>query len=58
VTVITQRAIPAEKIDAAAARTELEKVTSAKATGHEALAAREMAAEAARALVRTATRGR
>jgi len=58
VTVITQRAIPAEKIDAAAARAELEKVTSAKATGHEALAAREKAAAAARALVRTATRGR
>ena len=58
VTVITQRAIPAEKIDAAAARAELEKVTSARATGDEALAARQKAADAARALVRVAGRGR
>jgi len=58
VTVITQRAIPAEKIDAAAARAELEKVTTAKATGDDALAARQKAADAARALVRAAGRGR
>jgi F-type H+-transporting ATPase subunit epsilon len=58
VTVITQRAIPAEKVDAAAARAELERVTSTKATGDEALAARQKAADAARALVRAASRGR
>jgi F-type H+-transporting ATPase subunit epsilon len=58
VTVITQRAIPADKIDAAAARAELGKVTATKATGDEALAAKLKAAEAARALVRAATRGR
>ncbi len=58
VTVITQRAIPAEKIDIAAARADLEKLTSTKAVGDEALAARHKAADAARALVRAAGRGR
>ncbi len=58
VTVITQRAIPAEKIDAAAARADLERVTATKASGHEALAARQQAADAARALVRAAGRNR
>jgi F-type H+-transporting ATPase subunit epsilon len=56
VTVITQRAIPAEKIDAAAARAELERIMAAGAAGEEALAAREKAAAAARALVRAASR--
>ncbi|MFM7107824.1 MAG: FoF1 ATP synthase subunit delta/epsilon [Planctomycetaceae bacterium] len=58
VTVITQRAIPAETIDAAAARSDLERVTTAKAAGDEALAARQKAADAARALLRTAGRAR
>jgi F-type H+-transporting ATPase subunit epsilon len=58
VTVITQRAVPAEKLDAAAARAELEAVATARATGDEAIDAKLRAAEAARALVRTATRGR
>jgi F-type H+-transporting ATPase subunit epsilon len=58
VTVITQRAVPAEKLDAAAARLELESVSTARATGDEAIDAKLKAAEAARALLRTATRGR
>ncbi len=58
VTVITQRAIPAEKIDAAQARADLERITAAPATGDEAIAAKLKAQEAARAVVRTATGGR
>ena len=56
VTVITQRALPAEKLDAAAARADLEKIAATKATGDEALAARLRAQDAARAVVRTAGR--
>ena len=56
VAVITQRAVPAEKVDAAAARAELEKISSTRATGDEAIDAKLKAEEAARALVRTATR--
>ena len=58
VTVITQRAVPAESIDPATARADLERILAEKATGDEALAARQRAADAARALVRAATRGR
>ena len=58
VTVITQRSIPAEKLDAAAARAELEKITSTRATGDEAIDAKVRAEDAARALVRTAARVR
>ena len=58
VTVITQRAVPAEKLDAAAARAELEKLAATKAVGDEAIAARFAAQEAARAVVRTAGRSR
>jgi F-type H+-transporting ATPase subunit epsilon len=58
VTVITQRAIPAEKIDVASARSELEQVATARATGDEAIAAKLAATEAARALLRTAERAR
>ncbi|MFM8735496.1 MAG: FoF1 ATP synthase subunit delta/epsilon [Pirellulales bacterium] len=58
VTVITQRAIPAERLDAAAARTELEKISGTRATGDESIDEKMRAADAARALVRTATRGR
>ncbi len=57
VTVITQRAIPAEKIDAAAARTDLERIATTKAVGDDAIDAKMRAAEAARALLRTAARG-
>ena len=56
VTVITQRAVPTEKIDAAAARADLERVSSAAARGDEAIAARRQAADAARAMVRAARR--
>lgn len=56
VTVITQRAVPAEKIDAITARAELEKIAAAGAAGDEAIDAKLKAAEAARALVRSATR--
>ena len=56
ITVITQRAIPAEKIDAAEARAELQRVSAASAAGDEALVARQRAADAARALVRAAGR--
>jgi len=58
VTVITPRAIPAEKVDAAAARADLERITASRVTGDEAIDARIRAEQAARALVRTATRGR
>jgi F-type H+-transporting ATPase subunit epsilon len=56
VTVITQRAVPAEKLDASAARADLEKLAAAKATGDEAIAAKLRAQDAARAVVRTAGR--
>jgi F-type H+-transporting ATPase subunit epsilon len=58
VTVIAQRAVPAEQIDLTAARAELDKIRSTKASGTEAIAAKIAAEEAARALVRTAERGR
>jgi F-type H+-transporting ATPase subunit epsilon len=58
VTVITQRAVPAEKLDPTTARAELDAVSTARATGDEAIDAKLEATEAARALVRTATRGR
>ena len=56
VTVITQRAIPAEKVDPAAARAEFEKIAGTRATGDEAIAAKSGAERAARALVRVAER--
>jgi len=56
VTVITQRAIPAEKVDPAVARAAFEKVSGTRATGDEAIAAKLGAAQAARALVRAAER--
>jgi F-type H+-transporting ATPase subunit epsilon len=58
VTVITQRAIPAEKIDVAQARSALEKIDGEKAAGDEAIAAKLRAQASARAIIRTATRGR
>jgi hypothetical protein len=54
--VITQRAVPAEKIDAAAARAELDKISSTRATGDDAIDAKLKAEDAARAFFRTATR--
>ena len=58
VTVITQRAIPVEKLDLAAARADLEKVQSTPARGAEAIDAKLGASATARALVRAASRGR
>jgi F-type H+-transporting ATPase subunit epsilon len=58
VTIITQRAIPGEKLSDAAARAELDKLRGTTATGDEAIAAKLKALEAARALVRTSERGR
>lgn len=56
VTVITQRAIAAEQLDATAARAELEKIAGTRAVGDEAIAAKLAAQNAARVVVRTATR--
>jgi len=56
VTVITQRALPSEKVDLAAARAEFEKIAGTRATGDEAIAAKLGAEQAARALVRAAER--
>jgi F-type H+-transporting ATPase subunit epsilon len=58
VTVITQRAIPVDKLDLATARADLEKVQSAPARGAEAIEAKLGATATARALVRAASRGR
>ena len=58
VTVITQRAIAADAIDGQDARRELEQVQSTKAVGEKAIEARLAAADAARALARTASRSR
>lgn len=54
VTVITQRAIPGEKLSGAEARSQLDKLRGTIATGDEAIAARMKAEETARALVRAA----
>ena len=54
VTVITQRAVPAEKVDIAAARADLEKISGTRASGDEAIEAKQRAERTARALVRTA----
>jgi len=54
VTVITQRAVPVEKVDPAAARAEFEKIAGTRATGDEAITAKLRAEQAARALVRAA----
>jgi len=56
VTVITQRALPAEKVDVAAARSEFDKIAGTRATGDEAIDAKLASQEAARALVRAAER--
>lgn len=58
VSVITQRAVPADAIDAAAARAELERVAATRAAGDEAIDAKLRQLETARTLVRTAARQR
>ena len=54
VTVITQRALPVEKVDVAAARADLAKASGEVATGDEAIDAKLRAVQTARALVRAA----
>jgi len=58
VTVITQRAVPAEKLDLEAARADLERIGAAVATGAEAIEAKLRAQATAREVVRSAGRGR
>jgi F-type H+-transporting ATPase subunit epsilon len=58
VTVITQRAVPAEKLDLAEARAELAEITARTATGDEAIDAKLRAQDAAREIVRIAARSR
>ena len=58
VTVITQRAIPAEKIDLSEARQHLEKVRGTIAAGEEAIATKMKAEATAREVVRIAERNR
>lgn len=58
VTVITQRAIPAEKLDLTQARSALEKIQGTVATGEEAIATKMQAEAAAREVVRIAERNR
>jgi F-type H+-transporting ATPase subunit epsilon len=54
VTVITQRALPVEKVDVAAARADLAKASGEVAAGDEAIDAKLRAVQTARALVRAA----
>ncbi|MGB8852838.1 MAG: F0F1 ATP synthase subunit epsilon [Pirellulales bacterium] len=56
VSVITQRAVPAEALDAAAAKADLERIAASRATGDEAIATKLRELETARKLVRTASR--
>jgi F-type H+-transporting ATPase subunit epsilon len=58
VTVITQRAVPAEKIDLTQAREELEKIRGTVATGDEEIATKMQAEATAREVVRVAERSR
>jgi F-type H+-transporting ATPase subunit epsilon len=58
VTVITQRAVPAEKIDLTQAREQLEKIRGTVATGDEAIATKMQAENTAREVVRIAERSR
>ncbi len=58
VTVITQRAIPAEKIDLSQAREQLDKIRGTVATGEEAIASKMQAEATAREVVRIAERSR
>ena len=56
VSVITQRAVPAETLDQAAAKADLERIAASRATGDEAIATKLRELETARKLVRTASR--
>ncbi len=58
VTVITQQAVPSEKIDLGDARAALERIRTTKATGADALEAKLGAEATARERVRSAQRGR
>jgi F0F1-type ATP synthase epsilon subunit len=58
VTVVTQRALAAEKLDLAEARAALAEITAKPATGDEAIAAKLAAQESARGILRIAGRGR
>lgn len=58
VTVITQRAVPAEKLDLVRARADLAEITAKPASGDEAIGAKLRAQEAARAIVRISQRSR
>jgi len=58
VTVITQRAVPAEKIDLTQAREQLQKIQGTVATGDEAIATKMQAENTAREVVRIAERSR
>jgi len=58
VTIITQRAIPAENIDLTQARADFEKIRGTTATGEDAIAAKMQAEATAREVVRIAERGR
>jgi F-type H+-transporting ATPase subunit epsilon len=58
VTVITQRALPAEKLDLAKARQELSTLSAEPARGDEAIDAKLQAQQAAREVVRIAERAR
>jgi F-type H+-transporting ATPase subunit epsilon len=56
VTIITQRSVPVEKLDASAARAGLEKIKATAAHGDEAIVARMRTEEVARAMLRAAER--
>jgi len=58
VTIITQRAIPAENIDLTQARADFEKIRGTTATGEDAIAAKMQAEATAREVVRIAERSR
>jgi F-type H+-transporting ATPase subunit epsilon len=58
VTVITQRAVPAAKIDLAEARAALAEITAQPATGDEAIDAKLRSQQAAREIVRIARQAR
>lgn len=56
VTVVTQRAVPADRLDADAARADLERLRSERAVGADAILAKSRAMDAARAVLATARR--
>lgn len=56
VTVVTQRAIPVDNLDTEAARATLDRLRGERAVGDEAIAAKDRAITAARAILATARR--